>query len=173
MPDTSESQSTVSPGRNRLALAFLGSGLLVAVIDAASKMAAWAWPPGQAQGDFGGLLQLHLHQNPGFMLGIGSSLDADYRSLVLSAITATALLGLLVVLLYRGFTRLDLAIAWGAVVGSAAANLAERLINGAVTDILQLDLMVVKTGIFNLADLFNLAGLCFIAANILFRNRAL
>ena len=107
------------------------------------------------------------------MLGIGSSLDPDYRVWVLSSITAIGLLGLLALLLYRGFTRLDLAIAWGAVVGSAAANLVERIRVGAVTDFLQLDLGLMQTGIFNLADLFNLAGLCYIATSILFRNRAL
>jgi lipoprotein signal peptidase len=154
-------------------IAFCGGALLVGLIDATTKFAVWTMRPDTSIGDSLGLLRFHLHQNSGFMLGIGSSVDVEYRSLLLSAVTAMVLLGLIAYLLYRGFTRIDLALAWGAVVGSAAANLIERIRVGAVTDFLQLDLGGLQTGIFNFADLFNLAGLVYIAAAILFRSRAL
>jgi signal peptidase II len=159
--------------RRRGMIAFFCSALLIGLLDAASKLVVWSSLPQSGTRDLFGVLHLQLHQNSGFMLGIGSSLDPDYRVWVLSSITAIGLLGLLALLLYRGFTRLDLAVAWGAVVGSAAANLVERIRVGAVTDFLQLDLGWLHTGIFNLADLFNLAGLCYIASAILVRNRAL
>ena len=173
MSSPSQQPAPTRSGRNATNLAFYGCALLVALVDAASKYAVSVLQPEPGTSVFGGLLLLQRHYNSGYMLGIGSSLDADYRSLVLSAITAVVLLGLLGWLLYRGFSRIDLALAWGAVVGSAGANLLERMRDGAVTDFLQLNLAWVQTGIFNLADLFNLAGLCYIAANVLFRNRAL
>jgi len=172
MPITHRSAERARTDRHRL-IAFCGGALLVGLIDAVSKFALWStWSQGAVRDSFG-VLRFHLHQNTGFMLGIGSSLDLQYRSLLLSAVTALVLLGLIAYLLYRGFTRIDLALAWGAVVGSAAANLIERMRVGAVTDFLQLDLGGLQTGIFNLADLFNLLGLCYIATTILFRNRAL
>ena len=171
--DSGSEQPSADGGRRRGMVAFFCSALLIGLIDTASKLVLWSSPPQSGAGDLSGMLRLHLHQNDGFMLGIGGSLDPEHRVWLLSSITAVALLGLLAFILYRGFTSLDLAVAWGAVVGSAAANLLERMRIGAVTDFLQLDLGVVQTGIFNLADLFNLAGLCFIAAAILFRNRAL
>ena len=168
-----QSSEPVDGDRKVTPVTFYVSALAVAVIDAATKYAAWALQPEPGASAVGGLLQFHLHQNSGFMLGIGSSLGDDYRVLVLSTITSVVLLSLLAWLVYRGFTRTGLAIAWGAVVGSAGANLVERIRDGAVTDFLQLNLLWIQTGIFNLADLFNLAGLCYVAVSILFRDRAL
>ncbi|MFT5741681.1 MAG: lipoprotein signal peptidase [Planctomycetota bacterium] len=166
-------EDILSPRPAYLRYYFLMSAVVVAGLDSASKLFIWWYHPELKIGDLGGFVRFHLYQNQGFMLGIGSSLDEESRRLILPVISGLLLLGLVTLLFVRGFSRISLALAWGMVIGGGLANLIERLRLGAVTDFLQFDFGWFQSGIFNLADLFNLFGLVFIASMILLRSRAM
>jgi len=104
-------------------------------------------------------VRLHLTENPGGLLSFGAALPAPWRRAFFLGLAPLALLAVAVpVLRARSPSRWPLA-ALGLVVGGGLANWGERLWNdGAVTDFVSVGVGTLRTGIFNLADVFVLAG---------------
>jgi len=104
-------------------------------------------------------------------MGVGSGLEAStflYIGIVLVAVLLAGLFGLLI---YKGFSHVIFALAWGLVVGGGLSNLLERARQGAVTDFIVIDLDFIQSGIFNIADLGNLVGIVFLIISVLFYSR--
>lgn len=115
-------------------------------------------PAGQARTLLGGLVVLTRAENEGAFLSLGAGWPRPVRTAVFSGISSLVVAAAGAWLLVRrppAATALSLAL----VVGGGAGNLVDRLTRGGcVTDFLNVGIGRLRTGIFNLADVFLLAG---------------
>jgi len=85
-------------------------------------------------------------------LGFGANFPPFVKKILLQGLPLIVLL----ILLYRTLTKTDLniwiIIAFAFVIGGGIGNLIDRIYYGSVTDFFQIRLGVLKTGIFNMAD---------------------
>ena len=118
---------------------------------------ALAGSPGISMG--GDLVRFELANNPGAFLGLGSSLPEEFRQ-ILFVTLVPLLLGVVVI----ASVRAGLATRWAAfglalVIGGGLGNWLDRLMHdGTVTDFVRLGIGGIRTGIFNFADVWILAG---------------
>ena len=106
-----------------------------------------------------GTLQLEYAENEGGFLSIGSNLPPTARLAIFSVATSLMLIGLLIIgIKYHGsywyLVALGLAFAGG------ASNLLDRITRGTVIDFMTVGVGHVRTGVFNIADVAILAGIC-------------
>ncbi|WP_257213003.1 signal peptidase II [Maribacter sp. 4U21] len=91
-------------------------------------------------------------ENKGAMLGFGENFPPLVKKILLQGLP----LVVLIILLYRTLIKTDLNIllivAFAFVIGGGIGNLIDRIYYGSVTDFFQIRLGVLKTGIFNMAD---------------------
>ncbi len=91
-------------------------------------------------------------ENTGAMLGFGASFSPIIKVILLQVLPLLVLL----ILLYRVLTKKTignwLVVAFAFVIGGGIGNLIDRIAYGSVTDFFQIRLGVLKTGIFNMAD---------------------
>jgi signal peptidase II len=132
--------------------------------DHASKQAAsslLADSPGLALA--GDTVRLELVSNPGAFLSMGANLPDTLRHIVL-----IGLVPLLIACVCLGFARAArssrvLLVGLALLAGGGLGNWLDRLLNaGAVTDFVSLGLGPLRTGIFNLADVAVIAGVCLV-----------
>ena len=113
-------------------------------------------PPISLLNDF---VRFEYVENSGVLLGLGSNLPEESRFLLFVVFSGV---GLLLILGYIArVDRLDLMLLIGLslLAGGGAGNLIDRIFNnGAVTDFVRLGIGVLRTGIFNLADVAIVAG---------------
>ena len=97
-------------------------------------------------------------ENTGAFLSLGDELPQPARSILLVLLPTLALLLTLGVALFNA--QLDKAVVLGlcCVVGGGIGNIFDRLYYGSVTDFLHIDLNLVRTGVFNMADVSIMAG---------------
>jgi len=97
-------------------------------------------------------------ENSGAFLSWGSSLPSTFRFVLLTvfpfAILTVALVFLLMSKRLTQTSRMALAF----IVGGGFGNLYDRMVYTTVTDFLHLDLVIFRTGIFNLADVSIMTG---------------
>lgn len=104
-------------------------------------------------------VKFSLIQNYSGFLGIVSSLSSSMQFFLLTICVSVLLLGCLGYLLFypKRTTRYDALLA--TITGGGASNLLDRFLhNGGVTDFLSLGFGTLRTGIFNLADVYILVG---------------
>jgi len=149
----------IIPLRYRLAILvpLIGLGVLV---DQLSKL--WAISALRGGPRFSFLfdtVRISYAENTGAFLGLGTNLPPHLRFVILTALVGVFLLALLVYLLRsKEMDRLSLA-ALGLVFVGGFSNFIDRALNeGAVVDFLNLGLGGLRTGIFNLADVFIMVG---------------
>ncbi|MDT8306024.1 MAG: signal peptidase II, partial [Anaerolineae bacterium] len=108
-------------------------------------------------------VRLHYSENSGAFLSAGAQLDESLRFAIFTVGVALILGALsLYLLLARGLTA-GPAIAMALVVGGGLGNLVDRLLHdGAVVDFLNVGLGPLRTGIFNVADVFIVGGVLFL-----------
>ncbi len=91
-------------------------------------------------------------ENTGAMLGFGQDLPPILKRFLLQALPML----LLLIMLYRVMSKpnlnLLLIVAFALVIGGGLGNLIDRIAYGSVTDFFQIRLGVLRTGIFNMAD---------------------
>ncbi|MEE9363398.1 MAG: signal peptidase II [Cellulophaga sp.] len=91
-------------------------------------------------------------ENTGAMLGFGKDFAPILKIIFLQVLPVIVLL----FILYRILTKKDLnkwlTIAFAFVIGGGISNLIDRIAYGSVTDFFQIKFGVLKTGIFNMAD---------------------
>lgn len=117
-------------------------------------------------GDF---FVLRYTVNPGAFLGLGATWPVGLRILVFTVLTAVILAGLL----YYALRGKDLdtrsVLAFSCIAGGGASNLLDRIVNnGYVVDFMNMGIGGLRTGVFNFADVFIMAG---VAGVILFQSR--
>ena len=151
-------------------------GLLVPSVacDQATKALAVAHLKGQGPIHVvDGLFKLVYAENPGAFLGLGRSLPDGARSALL-IVGVAALLAAISVVVVR--TKLAPALFWGLplVVAGGAGNLVDRMVRpgGRVVDFAVLGIGPVHTGVFNVADVYIVAGALLIALGARSTRRA-
>jgi signal peptidase II len=118
----------------------------------------------QVVGDF---FILRYAENNGAFLSLGSSWPPLWRAAVfgifsLCVVVAAAVYGIR----QTGLSRFQTA-ALALVIGGGAGNLIDRLARGGlVTDFMNVGIGTLRTGIFNLADLFLMAGAVLVALGL-------
>ncbi len=102
-------------------------------------------------------------ENTGGFLGFGSAVPGNIRFWVFSVLVAVFLILLLGYLIFsKAFTARQV-FALSAVLGGGIGNLIDRLMDqGRVTDFMNVGIGPVRTGIFNVADLFITFGAIFL-----------
>lgn len=119
---------------------------------------------------FDELFNLTFATNTGAFLSLGEDLGPILKPILLNALPALLLIGLLVFIFrerkLNGWQTLALAL----IVGGGLSNIIDRLIYGHVVDMLHIQLTdTLQTGIFNVADMAIMAGM-FIMLPFVFRK---
>ena len=107
----------------------------------------------------GDTFRLTYAENHGAFLGLGSTLPEGVRTLIFTVFVAIFLVGL-GVWLFRGEAKSYTAIvASSLIIGGGIGNLIDRIaFDGGVTDFLNIGIGTLRTGIFNVADVWIMAG---------------
>jgi len=112
----------------------------------------------------GGSVRLQIAKNYGAFLSLGSSLSQSTRTALLSAGVAAVLLGIFVYCLVVAPSNSFVVPSLAMIVGGGVSNLIDRLYYGGyVLDFLNVGIGPVRTGIFNVADMFIMAGVLLLA----------
>ncbi len=110
-------------------------------------------------------VRLHYSENTGAFLSAGASLGDTARFLIFTVGVAAILLALTLYLLSARGLSFWPVLAMALVVGGGLGNLVDRLLrDGAVVDFLNVGVGSLRTGIFNLADVYIMAGVLFLFA---------
>ena len=120
----------------------------------------------------GDTFRLGYSENSGAFLGLGSSLPEDVRTFMFSGLVAIFLLAFLVYIIKSASVSKTDVIASGLIIGGGFSNLIDRLVNnGAVIDFMNLGIGPVRTGIFNVADLYITFGAIILCWFLLMEKR--
>jgi signal peptidase II len=112
-------------------------------------------------------LTLTKVENSGAFLSLGDSLPYSIKVILLSIIPVAVLAsGLLFLLAKASISKTTLT---GAcfVIGGGIGNIYDRIVYGSVTDFLHIDFIVFQTGIFNMADVSIMTGVCIVLIDTL------
>ncbi len=101
-------------------------------------------------------------ENTGAMLGVGANLTPILKLLFLQVLPILVLVVLLFRILQKSKRDKWLILALTFVIGGGIGNLFDRIMYGSVTDFFQLKWGILKTGIFNLADVSVTLGMLMI-----------
>jgi len=129
--------------------------------DYATKRAAESLrgvPPVQLAG---GCVMLTYAENRGAMLSIGAGLPERVRFLIFTVAVGGLLLAVAGLLFFGRHVTPRLALALALMLAGGGCNLFDRLTHGGrVVDFVSLSAWSLRTGIFNLADVYILLGAC-------------
>jgi signal peptidase II len=147
--------------RTRRTLLILGILLACFAADQASKLVARSYLEGAGIYSYlGDSFRLCFAENRGAFLSLGAGLTAQGRNLIFIGGVGAILLALLIyTLVSRSLSRFS-TVALSLILAGGLSNLYDRIFNaGAVIDFLNLGYgTVLRTGIFNVADMFITAG---------------
>lgn len=107
-------------------------------------------------------------ENTGAMLSMGSDLSPVLKNILLQGLPIIALSICFIILLVK--TKLNFLTVLGltAIVGGGIGNIYDRILYGSVTDFLQIDFVLFKTGVFNMADVSISFGILLLLIQSLF-----
>lgn len=98
-------------------------------------------------------------ENTGAFLSVGSALPETLKFILLSGIPVLALaFGVGYMFLRKNITKMSM-LALSFAIGGGIGNIYDRVVHGSVTDFLHINLGVVQTGIFNMADVSIMVGM--------------
>jgi signal peptidase II len=111
----------------------------------------------------GGLLRFQLASNPGAFLSVGAELPEPVRRFLLLGCVPLLIAGVCLYFVRFGERSRAQLVALGILAGGGLGNWLDRLLHdGTVTDFVSLGVGQLRTGIFNLADLAVVAGVCWL-----------
>lgn len=111
----------------------------------------------------GDVFRFHYAENHGAFLSMGAGLPDTLRYAVFTVLVGGVLLVLVGVALFRGGLTRGQVVGYALVAGGGLSNWVDRAWRGgAVVDFMNMGIGSLRTGIFNVADLFVLAGLAVI-----------
>ncbi len=91
-------------------------------------------------------------ENTGAALSLGSDLSPVMKSIVLIGLPIAALIAFLGMAMVNQQLTIGFLLGICFIVGGGIGNLIDRIAYGSVTDFLHIDLGLVRTGVFNMAD---------------------
>jgi len=104
-------------------------------------------------------VRLQYAENPGGFLSLGADLPPVVRTGVLTVGAGLALIAMVITAVRHRWTGLPLA-GVALVLAGGLSNLTDRIVRGTVVDFLTVGLGPLRTGIFNVADVAVMAGVC-------------
>ncbi len=115
---------------------------------------------------------LQYAENTGGFLGVGAAVPESIRFWVFSVLVTLFLVILFVYLVFsKGFSTRQI-FALSAILGGGIGNLIDRLLNeGRVVDFMNIGIGSLRTGIFNVADLYITFGAIFLFILLLVEGR--
>lgn len=157
--------------KKRLLILFLAGGSAI-LLDRMTKV----WAVNSLKGEpstsyWNDFFRLVYAENTGAFLSLGSGLDDNWRTIILSILPIIVLLYVLYFILFAKNVDTWQATAFSLILGGGASNIVDRIMQGMVVDFMNMGLFGVRTGIFNVADMAIMAGL-FMMLFAMFRNKA-
>ena len=114
----------------------------------------------------GDTFRLTYAENHGAFLGLGSTLSEELRTLLFIGMTTVFMVGLLVWLLRQPKLSNMALFAFSLILSGGIGNLIDRAVfDGGVTDFLNIGIGSLRTGIFNVADIWIMLGVFLVAAS--------
>jgi signal peptidase II len=144
--------------------------LVVCVVsDQVVKVLAWQTLAGQPPIYLlGGLLRLQYAENTGAFLSLGANLPETTRGLLLGLFVFVILVAATVYLVRNPNLPWPQWLGLALLIGGGLGNLLDRVFRGGkVADFAVLSLGPLSTGIFNIADVFIMAGIALFAISVL------
>ena len=125
-------------------------------LDQITKIAARAiLVPGEASVYLGGIFRVQMVQNHGAFLSLGATLPETVRQAILVVGVGIFVLAMLWYVFFSKTAAPDTRLASAWVAAGGIGNLIDRaLFHGGVTDFLNLGIGGLRTGIFNVADMY-------------------
>lgn len=103
--------------------------------------------------------RLQYAENRGAFLGLGSDLTETQRFILFSVVVSLMLTAMLFYMIFSSSMNTISLVSLSAVLAGGLSNLFDRILNnGAVVDFLNIGVGGLRTGIFNIADMFIMAG---------------
>ncbi len=109
-------------------------------------------------------------ENPGAFMGNGADWQEPFKSLVLVILPVLALSFLFIYTIFSKVMSLGQAIGFSFILGGGISNIYDRIVFGKVVDFLNMGFYDIRTGIFNIADVAIMTGLCILIWKFLFRK---
>jgi signal peptidase II len=109
-------------------------------------------------------------ENSGAFLSIGDSLSTGVKFILLILIPFLALMVGTYFLFVKSALSRSTLVALSFVVGGGIGNIMDRYLYGSVTDFLHINFGILRTGIFNMADVSIMTGVFIIATSYLVRR---
>jgi signal peptidase II len=145
----------------------------VAVDQATKLFARSVLVPGEVHSYLGGCLWIDLVRNRGAFLSLGSSLSEPMRQGLLVGGVAAFLAVALGWLLFSKTSTPGSRWTMAAVVAGGSGNLVDRIwFQGGVVDFLNVGIGNLRTGIFNVADMYITGAVVFVLASSLGKRKA-
>lgn len=120
---------------------------------------------------------LHNHftlvrvENTGAFLSLGDSLPGILKIILLNILPLIAIIwGIVFILTKINLNRVTL-FSLILIIGGGAGNLYDRMVHGSVTDFMWMNLILFKTGVFNVADLSITTGVIIILIQALLERK--
>ncbi|WP_049630676.1 signal peptidase II [Cellvibrio sp. pealriver] len=107
-----------------------------------------------------GFFSLTYHENTGAMLSLGAYLPENIRFMIFTFLVGVVLVGGLIYVLVKPMNKVNFTIGL-LILSGGFGNLYDRALNdGRVVDFMLLQIGSLKTGVFNVADVAIMIGLC-------------
>ena len=97
-------------------------------------------------------------ENTGAFLGLGSTLHPLLKNLLLLTLPAIVLIMMLGIVVLNAQLPKEVIFGLTCIIGGGVGNVFDRITYGSVTDFMHLDFGIIRTGIFNMADVSILMG---------------
>ncbi|MBQ0734093.1 signal peptidase II [Aquimarina celericrescens] len=110
-------------------------------------------------------------ENTGAAYSLGSDLGPVLKVILLQILPILVLMMLLRLILIKTDYSRETLIGFAFIIGGGIGNLFDRIVYGSVTDFLILDLGIIKTEIFNMADVSIMFGSILILISALFNTK--
>ena len=151
----------------------IGSIALTIAIDQISKIVVRAYiDPREVIPVLGSYFTLHNVENKGAFLGMGSDLNEPLRIILLLILPILVLAFVLRYIVKDKTLDKWSLFAFSAIIGGGIANVFDRIAFGSVTDFFFIKLTdTLRTGIFNMADLFVTTGMTILIIVSLKKNK--
>jgi signal peptidase II len=107
-------------------------------------------------------------ENTGAFLSIGNSLPPLVKILLLTVLPVIILILAGTLIFAKNNLSNTTRIAVCFIVGGGIGNIYDRIMYGSVTDFLHIDLVLFETGIFNMADVSIMTGVCIVVIELFF-----
>ncbi|MAG13409.1 MAG: signal peptidase II [Spirochaetales bacterium] len=112
----------------------------------------------------GNFLVLHYTENYGAFLGLGSDWPILLRRIIFGALSLALVIGILVYAIRNKHSEIADTVGMALIIGGGIGNMIDRIVRGgSVSDFVNIGIGKVRTGIFNFADVFLIAGVVVIA----------